>query len=81
MNVPLTPLEFRDRAVTLYKEKIGIVDGDKRFTYGDYDLRINQLANALTALGIGTGGVVSFITYNAHQLLEAYYAVPQIKGF
>ncbi len=80
MNVPLTPLEFRDRAVTLYKEKIGIVDGDKRFTYGDYDLRINRLANALTALGIGTGGVVSFITYNAHQLLEAYYAVPQIKG-
>ncbi|MGB7093617.1 MAG: AMP-binding protein, partial [Anaerolineales bacterium] len=80
MNVQLTPLEFRDRAVTLYKEKIGIVDGDKRFTYGDYDLRINRLANALTDLGVVAGDVVSFITYNSHQLLEAYYAVPQIEG-
>jgi fatty-acyl-CoA synthase len=80
MNVPLTPLEFRERAVILYKDKIGIVDGDKRFTYGDYDQRINRLANALTDLGVGTGDVVSFITYNSHQLLEAYYAVPQIEG-
>ncbi len=80
MNVPLTPLEFRERAVSLYSHKIGIVDGDKRFTYRDYDQRINRFANALTDLGVGTGDVVSFITYNSHQLLEAYYAVPQIEG-
>jgi fatty-acyl-CoA synthase len=36
------------------------------------------LANALQKLGIEKGDVVSFITYNSHQLLEAYYAVPQI---
>jgi fatty-acyl-CoA synthase len=80
MNVPLTPLEFRERAVSLYRDKIGIVDGDKRFTYGDYDQRINRFANALTDLGVGKGDVVSFITYNSHQLLEAYYAIPQICG-
>ena len=80
MNVPLTPLEFRQRAATLYGEKIGIVDGDKRFTYAEYDQRINRFANALTSLGIGQGAVVSFITYNSHLLLEAYYAVPQIEG-
>jgi fatty-acyl-CoA synthase len=80
MNIPLTPLEFRQRAVSLYSEKIGIVDGSKRFTYGDYNQRINRFANALTNLGIGQGDVVSFITYNSHQLLEAYYAVPQIEG-
>ena len=72
MNVPLTPLEFRQRAATLYGEKIGIVDGDKRFTYAEYDQRINRFANALTSLGIGQGAVVSFITYNSHLLLEAY---------
>ena len=42
--------------------------------------RINRFANALTNLGVGQGDVVSFITYNSHQLLEAYYAVPQIEG-
>jgi fatty-acyl-CoA synthase len=80
MNVPLTPLEFRQRAASLYGDKIGIVDGIQRFTYGEYDRRINRLANALTVSGVGTGDVVSFITYNSHQLLEAYYAVPQIEG-
>lgn len=80
MNVPLTPLEFRERAVSLYREKIGIVDGDKRFTYGDYDQRVNRFSNSLTGLGVGRGDVVSFITYNSHQLLEAYFAIPQICG-
>ncbi len=80
MNVPLTPLEFRQRAVSLYGFKVGIVDGEKRFTYGEYDQRINRFANALTNLGVSQGDVVSFITYNSHQLLEAYYAVPQIEG-
>lgn len=80
MNVPLTPLEFRQRASALYGSKIGIVDGSQRFTYQEYDQRINRLANALTRLGVGNGDVVSFITYNSHQLLEGYYAIPQIKG-
>jgi fatty-acyl-CoA synthase len=80
MNVPLTPLEFRQRAVSLYGSKVGIVDGEKRFTYGEYNQRINRFANALTNLGVSQGDVVSFITYNSHQLLEAYYTVPQIEG-
>ncbi|MBW8011095.1 MAG: fatty acid--CoA ligase [Chloroflexi bacterium] len=80
MIVPFTPLEFRERAVTYFGNKVGIVDGDKRFTYADYDVRINRLANSLTDLGVGQGEVASFITYNSHQLLEAYYALPQIHG-
>lgn len=80
MIVPLTPLEFRQRAVSLYGSKVGIVDGGKRFTYTEYDERINRLANALVDLGIKQGEVVSFLTYNSHQLLEAYYAVPQISS-
>ncbi|MES0343616.1 MAG: fatty acid--CoA ligase [Anaerolineales bacterium] len=78
MHVPLTPLEFRQRAVSLYGSKVGIVDEEKRFTYAEYDHRVNRFANALTKLGVGPGEVVSFITFNSHQLLEAYYAVPQI---
>lgn len=80
MIVPLTPLEFRQRAVTLFGSKIGIVDEDKRFTYAEFDVRVNRLANALEDLGVSQGDVISFITYNSHQLLEAYYSVPQING-
>jgi len=80
MIVPLTPLEFRQRAVKLYGSNIGVVDGFKRFTYAEYDQRVNRFANALANLGVIKGNVVSFLSYNSHQLLEAYYAVPQING-
>lgn len=80
MLVPLTPLEFRERAANLYGSKTGVVDGEKRFTYAEYDQRVNRFANALTNLGLKKGRTVSFLTYNSHQLLEAYYAVPQVNG-
>ncbi len=80
MIVPLNPMEFRQRAAMLYGSKIGLVDGDKRLTYAQYDARINRLAHALTELGVEQGNIVSFIIYNSHQLLEAYYAVPQVKA-
>ena len=80
MIVPLNPLEFRQRAVSNFGSKVSIVDGQKRFTYSEFDLRINRFANALASLGVDPGDRVSFITYNSHQLLEAYYAVPQIKA-
>ncbi|MFO8036359.1 MAG: fatty acid--CoA ligase [Anaerolineales bacterium] len=80
MIVPLNPLEFRQRATSLYGQKVGVVDGDLRFTYQEFDQHVNRFANALHKLGVNEGDVVSFLTYNSHQLLEAYYAVPQIKA-
>jgi len=80
MIVPLTPLEFRQRAVSLYGSKVSVVDGEQRFTYAQYDQRINRFANALLQLGTQPEDTVSFISYNCHQLLEAYYAVPQVNA-
>jgi fatty-acyl-CoA synthase len=73
--VPLSVLEFRDRAETYFADKVGVVDGDKRFTYRQFAERTHRLANALVELGVKKGDRVSFITYNTHQLLEAYYGV------
>ncbi|HEY6058842.1 MAG TPA: fatty acid--CoA ligase [Candidatus Limnocylindrales bacterium] len=75
MFVPLSVLEFRDRAGAYYGDKIGVVDGDREFTYRAYAERTHRLANALRGLGIEPGDRVSFMTYNTHQLLEAYYGV------
>src|SRR5262245_42247888 len=78
MNLTLTPVRFKERAVTEYGSKIGIVDGDKRFTYREYGERCDRLSNALTTLGVGRGERVAWLGYNSHQLLEAYYGVVQI---
>ncbi len=80
MFVPLTPLEFRDRAENLFPDKIGVIDGDKRFTYAQFGERTHRLANALRGMGLAKGERVSFITYNTHQLLEAYYGVIEAEG-
>ena len=77
MLVPVTPLEFRRRAERVYATKIGIIDGLKRFTYAEFGERSRRLATALVRLGIKPGEIVSFITYNTHHLLEAYYGVLQ----
>jgi fatty-acyl-CoA synthase len=77
MIVPLSPLEFRRRAERLYGRKVGVIDGDRRFTYAEFGERSRRLAGALTGLGVRAGEVVSFLTYNTHHLLEAYYGVLQ----
>ncbi len=75
MFVPLSVLEFRDRAATFFGDKVGIVDGDLELTYRAWAERTHRLANALVDLGVQPGDRVSFITYNTHHLLEAYYGV------
>ncbi len=78
MNVPLTPLRFKDRALGLYGRKIGVVCGDKRYTYGEFFERCDRLSHVLQTLGIGVGDRVAFLSHNCHRLLEAYYGVVQI---
>jgi len=75
MHVPLTPLQFKQRAVQLYGSKVGVVDGDRRFTYAELGRRTNQLANGLLARGIERGDRVAVLAFNGHALLEAYYGV------
>src|SRR6185295_9718941 len=78
MNRTLTPIRFKQRAVSQFPDKTGIVDGDKRFTYREYGERCDRLANALTGLGVARGERVAWLGYNSHELLEAYYGVVQM---
>lgn len=75
MFVPLSVLEFRDRAAMFFGDKVGVVDGDMELTYRAFATRTHRLANALVELGVNPGDRVSFITFNTHHLLEAYYGV------
>ena len=75
MQRPLTPLDFKRRAVQLFGRKIGVVDGDKRFSYADFGQRCDRLANALRDLGVARFDRVAVMAFNSHPLLEAYFGV------
>lgn len=80
MITPLTPLSFKRRAVELYGRKVGVVDGERRFTYAQFGERTNRLANALIAHGLRPGERVATLAFNCHALLEAYYGVVEAGG-
>lgn len=46
--------------------------------HGEYGKRVNRLSNGLLNLGIQKGDRVSYLGYNCHRLLEAFYGIPQI---
>jgi len=73
---PLTPLGFLERAAGIYPDKIAVIHGDTRFTYGDLYARARRLASALEARGIGLGDTVSVMAFNVPAMLEAHYGVP-----
>ncbi|SRR5579871_2358486 len=75
MNLSLTPVRFLRRAMAEYPNKVGIIDGEKRFTYAEFGHRCGQLGSLLRELGVQPGDRVAFLGLNSHHLLEAYYGV------
>ena len=78
MEIALTPMEFARRAKRLYSSREAVVDGDQRFTYGQFLERCDRWSHALQSMGVGHGDRVAYIAPNTHSHLEGYYAVPQI---
>ncbi len=76
MKVPLTPIRCLLWAAEQYGGKVGVVDGDQRLTYAQVLDRASRLAAALQRLGAAPGARVATLSFNCHQLLEAYYGVP-----
>ena len=55
-----------------------VTDAEGTSTYGDLAVRIEQLAGALQAMGIGPGDRVATFGFNSIRHLELYYAVPLV---
>jgi len=76
MELPLTPLDLLTRARRLFATREGVLDGDQRWTYGEFGERCDRLGHALQRdLGVRPGDVVAWLCGNTHELLEAYYGV------
>lgn len=80
MILPLTPVRFKRHAARIYGRKEGVVCGDSRFTYAEFNERCDRLSAALARLGIKKGDRVAFLSCNCHRLLEAYFGVPQLEA-
>ena len=78
MEVPLLINGFLRRAAKLYPNKTAVVDGANRYTYRQFQERVNQLAHALNRLGVQKGDRVCILSPNSHYFLESYYGVTQI---
>ena len=78
MELPLTPLDFQRRARSLYSDREAVVDGSRRFTYGQFGHRCDRWSAALQRLGVTKGDRIAYISPNTHSQLESFYAVPQV---
>lgn len=74
----LSPVKFLSRSVEVYPEKTAVVYGSDRYSYREFQRRVNRLASALTHIGIGKDDKVAFICPNTPPMLEAHYAIPMI---
>ncbi len=73
---PLTPTAFLRRAGHVFADRIAVIDGERRFTYGELWSRAQRMAGALRDLGLAAGDRVAVLASNSHQMLEAHYGVP-----
>jgi fatty-acyl-CoA synthase len=72
----LSPVGFLSRAAKVYPDKLAIVHGAARVTYGRFYQRCRQFADALHRRGIQRGDTIAVLAPNVPALLEAHYGVP-----
>jgi fatty-acyl-CoA synthase len=73
---PLTPTAFLRRAAHVFGDRIGVIDGDTRFTYAQFLERTLKFAGALKGLGVAAGDRVAVLAGNSHVMLAAHYSAP-----
>ncbi|HEY7348504.1 MAG TPA: acyl--CoA ligase family protein [Ktedonobacterales bacterium] len=76
----LTPVSFLRRSASVFPDKIAIVHGERRYTYRQFEERVNRLASALRAAGMQKHDRVAFLAFNTPPMLEAHFGVPAAGG-
>lgn len=63
-----------NKALSLWPDKEGLVDGEKRFTYRQFGDRVASLIHSLREFGLKRGSTVAISSPNVHEYMEIYYA-------
>ena len=75
-TTPLTPLSFLGRSADVFRDKVAVVHGPDRWTYRELADRVQQVASALRAAGVGPGDRVAYLMPNVPEMIVAHFAVP-----
>ena len=59
-------------------DALAVVDGDRRWTYGEFDTWVNRLAHGLAGRGYTTGDVLALASANSAEFLAVYYACAKL---
>jgi fatty-acyl-CoA synthase len=73
---PLSPLTFIERSAYIYPERLAVIHGQRRYTWGETYARARRLASALTGRGIGAGDTVAVMLNNTPEMFECHFGVP-----
>ncbi|HET7344041.1 MAG TPA: acyl--CoA ligase family protein [Methylomirabilota bacterium] len=72
----LTPVAFLRRSAYVFPERTAIVHGQRRYTYRQFEERVNRLASALRGLGLRHLDRVAAILPNTPAMLDTHFGVP-----
>ena len=77
-HAELSPLSFLTRTVAVYPNRIGLIHGARKYSWGELGARCRRLASALAQRGIGHGDTVAIMAPNVPALFEAHFAPAMI---
>jgi 3-oxocholest-4-en-26-oate---CoA ligase len=69
-----------ERVVDAVPDREALVCGPRRLTFADADDRVNRLAHALAAQGVGPGDHVALYLYNGTEYLEGMLAAYKLRA-
>ena len=64
----------------MFPDRTAVVHGERRYSYGEFEDRVDRLVRALHAAGLERGDRVAFLSPNTPAMLEAHYGVPAAGG-
>lgn len=76
---PLTPLSFLGRNAAAFPDREAVVYGDRRLTYEEFGMAVQQQAKAIQRY-IQPGEIVTVVAPNTPEMLFAHFSVPLARG-
>jgi fatty-acyl-CoA synthase len=76
----LNPLSFLRRSAYIFPDEEAVVHGNRRYSYREFEERVNRLASRLRAQGLRKHDRVAFLCPNIPAMLEAHFAIPAAGG-
>ena len=74
----LTLAEICTENARRYPDRDAVVDGDIRYTWPQFDARVNQVAHVLSDAGVGRGDRILWLAQTSYRFLELMIAASRI---